>query len=237
MSLLQAIMSPFELSWLQGINVERVETRDAVGLGPEGHPSGCAERLIGGREQLTPVERDRKAVALGAQRQPLPLISGDRDIGASQLRALPSDHLVETYVGFQSVRTHEVVVVRVAEPHRKAAGLVHAPCDRLYLGPDLNIRRHNGGVNQKRKSVLRRVLAHLCDSLAAGCPAILHHLPTAGLARTRLCRLEVLWHDTERCVSKGQLQRWCGRGHKSHPSRRDEGRRRKPGFHATAPAR
>src|SRR5215207_7629820 len=111
MSLLQAIMSPFEPSWLQGINVERVETRDAVGLGPEGHPSGCAERLIDSREQLTPVERHRKAVALGAQRQPLPLVDGDRQIGASQLRAVPSDHLVEAYVAFQSVRAHEEVVV------------------------------------------------------------------------------------------------------------------------------
>src|SRR5215217_8897641 len=113
MSLLQAIMSPFELSSLQGINVERVETRDAVGLGPEGHPSGCAERLIGGREQLTPVERHRKAVALGAQRQPLPLVGGDRDIGAGQLRTLSSNHFVKAYVAFQSVRAHEVVVVLV----------------------------------------------------------------------------------------------------------------------------
>src|SRR5829696_2029533 len=105
MSLLQAIMLRFELSSLQRIDIEGVETRDAVGLGPECHPSGCAERLIGSREQLMPVERHRKAVALGAQRQPLPLVDGDRDIGASQLRALPSDHLVKPYVGFQSVRT------------------------------------------------------------------------------------------------------------------------------------
>src|SRR6266496_2279191 len=83
------------LLFFQGLDVDPVEPRHAVGLGPQRDFAGTVERAVGMAEQKLSVERDREAISLGAKRKRVPDAACDLGVGAGEFLATAADNAKE----------------------------------------------------------------------------------------------------------------------------------------------
>src|SRR5215475_5150881 len=71
-----------------------VELDDRIGLGPDSELPRVRERLVVVVDDLLPVEEDLEVVALGLDREVVPLSGSDLSIPAGELAAVALDHVV-----------------------------------------------------------------------------------------------------------------------------------------------
>src|SRR6478752_3633785 len=107
-------------SWLgprqDGLDLEPIEMRHAVGLCPKRNAPRRTDRTVANVDQLLSIERNLEAVALGMQRQAVPVRRRDLDRRTAQLLAPAIPDPVEAHIVLQGVRTGDIVVIGIAEP-------------------------------------------------------------------------------------------------------------------------
>src|SRR3954466_13305702 len=101
----------------QGLDLQAIEMRRAVGLGPQPDPAWLGEAAVHRGEQLAAIEGDRQPVALDAQAQRLPSLTRYPNLDARNLGAAPVHDAVKAEVVLQRIGPRDVVVARVAEAH------------------------------------------------------------------------------------------------------------------------
>src|SRR5882757_1238171 len=108
----------------QGLDVDPVEPRHAVGLGPQRDFAGTVERAVGMAEQRLSVERDREAISLGAKGQRVPDAACDLGVGSRKFLAAAADNAKEMDVVLKRVRARDVVIIAIDQSNDHAAGLI-----------------------------------------------------------------------------------------------------------------
>src|SRR5262245_51978252 len=94
---------------------------------------------------------------------------------------------VETYVVLKCVRTHDVIVVRIRNPHGYAAGLIDLTGNRLEFQGNFDVFGNDRFKNGKWKALVGAIGTGLLDRAALERRWIAHNRPLAGatLARPR----------------------------------------------------
>src|SRR5215469_9174708 len=88
---------------LQRCDRDRIEVGDTVGLSPQRHFPGVGKGSVLRREQHLAVIRDGEPVTFGLEREGMPLVRRDLEIGARQLLPAPFDDLIEAHIVFERV--------------------------------------------------------------------------------------------------------------------------------------
>src|SRR6185295_16558283 len=122
----RAVMPRRGSSW-QRPDFDLIETRHAVGFGPERDPARAREGPVGRGEQRLAVERDGEPLAFGAETEPVPFAGRDLEVRTFELLAPAFEHAVEADVVLERIGAHDIIVVRIAEPDGDAAGLIDRP--------------------------------------------------------------------------------------------------------------
>src|SRR5438552_10010029 len=161
---------------------DRVEMGHAVGLGPQGYLAGIGEgAVLGGVERLA-VKRHRKPVALGAPPERVPLARRNLHIRALDMLSSPVHDTIKADIIFQRISAHDIVIIRVGEPHRDAAGLIDFPLHRLEVNRHVHVLGCDGLINREREAVIGAVLTGLRDRLLGGGSRVGHDFPGADRA-------------------------------------------------------
>src|SRR5215831_11722390 len=121
-------VSPASLQWCDR---DRIEVGDTVGLGPQRHLPGIGKGSVLRREQRLAVKGDGEPVAFGLEREGMPLVRRDLEIGARQLLPAPFDDLIEAHIVFERVGAGDIVIIGRLQTHRDAARLIYLSSDRF----------------------------------------------------------------------------------------------------------
>src|SRR5260221_14424840 len=98
--------------------------RDAVGLGPQGDLALVDEGLVRRREQRLAVERYREPLALGPDRESVPVVLRDLGRGTGDLRPPALDDAIEIHVVLERIRADDVIVIGCRQAGGNAARLI-----------------------------------------------------------------------------------------------------------------
>src|SRR5215510_2240827 len=97
----------------EGRDLEPIEARDVVLLGPQPDAAIRQEGAVLRREQPGVVEENRELIVLGDEAELVPMIAGDVGVGSPDPLHLAVDDAEEVDPFFQRARADDVIVVGI----------------------------------------------------------------------------------------------------------------------------
>src|SRR5262245_45791690 len=121
----------------------------------------------------------------------MPLIASDLGVHPVDLFAAASDHAIKANIVLKGIGANDVVVVGIGNSDCNAARLVYATCNRFKLQGRVDVLRHYGIKDSKRKTIVRAVGARLFDDPALKRSLITYYRPLTRLTLTGPPKFEV----------------------------------------------
>src|SRR5262245_30506660 len=121
----------------------------------------------------------------------MPLIASDLGVHPVDLFAAASDHAIKANIVLKGIGANDVVVVGIGNSDCNAARLVYATCNRFELQGDVDVLRHYGIKDSKRKTIVRAVGAGLFDDPALKRSLITYYGPLTRLTLTGPPKFEI----------------------------------------------
>src|SRR5437879_9838206 len=122
-----------------GHDFQVVEIRDRIRLCPQARFPRVLKRIVGSLNLLVTVVVAGDLCSHCLHAQFMPFARRYLEVGASELTAPPIYHVTKPVVALESVRTNDVIVVRILEAKDQPSGPINFSRDRLELYAEIQV--------------------------------------------------------------------------------------------------
>src|SRR6185503_19207611 len=145
-----------------------VKVSHRVGLGPQSDLAGVFESVIRRVDLLFAVIEASDVITHAFDAQLVPFTGRDLEVSAGKLNSPPVDYVIEPIVVLESVRAHDVVVVRVLKPECQARRSIDLARNRFEFDAQFKVLEGAFVGDRKRKPVIGLVGRSLCKDVGLG---------------------------------------------------------------------